>query len=56
MMILRVTLTAAILALAASTIAGSPAAAGNCDHSYQNDKSGHSCGDRAADRRSGGKN
>ncbi|MFH3824473.1 hypothetical protein [uncultured Acinetobacter sp.] len=29
--------------------------AGNCDHSWQNDKNGNSCGDRAADRRDGGR-
>lgn len=56
MTIIRATLIASILAIAALTTAGSPAAAGNCDHSYQNDKSGNACGDRAADRRRGGKN
>ena len=29
--------------------------AGSCDHSWQSAKDGSSCGDRAADRREGGK-
>lgn len=43
----------ALLGLAVSF--APPAYAGNCDHSWQNDKAGHSCGDRASDRRQGGK-
>ena len=29
--------------------------AGSCDHSWQSAKDGSSCGDRAADRREGGR-
>ena len=29
--------------------------AGSCDHSWQSAKDGSSCGDRAADRRPGGR-
>ena len=29
--------------------------AGSCDHSWQSAKDGSSCGDRAADKRPGGK-
>lgn len=29
--------------------------AGNCDHSWQTAKNGSACGDRAADRRPGGR-
>ncbi|WP_016804309.1 hypothetical protein [Acinetobacter nosocomialis] len=29
--------------------------AGSCDHSWQSAKDGSSCGDRAADRRAGGR-
>lgn len=45
-----------ILIIAALLVAlgGTQAMAGNCDHSWQTDKNGHACGDRAADRRPGG--
>lgn len=33
----------------------STAFAGNCDHSWQSAKDGSSCGDRAADKRPGGR-
>lgn len=43
-----------ILALLLAITAGA-AFAGQCDHSWNSDKNGNSCGDRAADRKSGGK-
>lgn len=43
-----------IFALLIAIPAGS-AFAGSCDHSWQSAKDGSSCGDRAADKRPGGK-
>lgn len=53
-MLFRLVLLAAVLAFTAPTFS-TFAAAGNCDHSWQSAKDGSACGDRAADRRPGGK-
>lgn len=45
----------AALAAASMSIATVPAFAGSCDHSWQQASDGSRCGDRAADRREGGK-
>lgn len=37
------------------SIMNAPAFAGNCDHSWESASDGSRCGDRAADRRDGGK-
>lgn len=42
-----------VLALIAGLVGNS--FAGNCDHSWDKAKDGSSCGDRAADRRAGGR-
>lgn len=47
---MRNLIIATILALPASF-----SFAGNCDHSWQSAKDGSSCGNRAADRRPGGR-
>lgn len=51
-MMMRMLALAAILAGPALI---APAQAGSCDHSWQSAKDGSRCGDRAADRREGGK-
>ena len=47
---MKTLILAAILALPTTM-----AFAGSCDHSLQSAKDGSSCGDRAADRRPGGR-
>lgn len=51
------TATAFVVALVATVAVWSiePAHAGNCDYSHQTAKDGSSCGNRAADRRPGGR-
>lgn len=44
-----------IAALVGLCVSSLPVYAGNCDHSWQSAKDGSSCGDRAADRRPGGR-
>lgn len=44
-----------LLTITLSMLAGTSAFAGNCDYSWQKAKDGSSCGDRAADRREGGR-
>jgi hypothetical protein len=48
---IRVILVATLLNIAGSVVAS----AGNCDHSSDRASDGSRCGDRAADRRPGGK-
>lgn len=48
---MRVLLLALMLASGWTTVSF----AGPCDHSYQQARDGSSCGDRAADRRNGGR-
>lgn len=45
----------AVLFGAAMLATAMPASAGVCDHSWQTASDGSRCGDRAADRRPGGK-
>jgi hypothetical protein len=44
-----------ILLVMALAIPSAPAFAGSCDYSWQNASDGSNCGDRAANRRQGGK-
>lgn len=44
-----------LITIAAMASMSMPAQAGNCDHSWQTAKDGSSCGERAADRRPGGR-
>jgi hypothetical protein len=44
-----------LVLIALAVLPSVPAYAGNCDYSWQNASDGSSCGDRAANRRYGGK-
>ncbi|MCH4243792.1 hypothetical protein [Acinetobacter gerneri] len=46
-------LICAVLIISSTT--SIPAFSGSCDYSWQSAKDGSSCGDRAADRRAGGR-
>lgn len=51
----KVTLMKTLILAALLALATTMTFAGSCDHSWQSAKDGSSCGDRAADRRPGGK-